>query len=48
MFCQRLKNNVKEELMRTSAQIKTLKKLINKSININAKLYKLRIELQQD
>ena len=34
--------------MYTSAQIKTLKELINKSINIDAKLYKLGIELQQD
>ena len=29
MFKQGLKNNVKEELIRTSAQIKTLKELIN-------------------
>jgi hypothetical protein len=46
MFRQGLKNNVKIELMRSSAQLNTLDDLIQESININTRLYELSLELQ--
>lgn len=48
IFKQGLKPRVKEELMRTTAQVKTFNKLVNKAININIKLYKLQIELRNN
>ena len=42
MFKQGLKLRVKEELMHTAAVTNTFNTLINKSININIKLYKLQ------
>jgi hypothetical protein len=44
MFQQGLKLQVQEELMRINATTNTLDKLINKSIQINNKLYQLRLE----
>jgi hypothetical protein len=41
MFCQGLKPKVQEELMRTSASTNSLNILINTTIKINVKLYKL-------
>jgi hypothetical protein len=41
MFQQGLKPKVKEELMRTSASVKTLNSLINIAININVWLQEL-------
>jgi hypothetical protein len=45
MFKQGLKPQVKTELMRTSASTNNLNNLINTTININIKLYKLQQEL---
>jgi len=45
MFWQGLKARVKEELMRSSAQLNTLNTLIRETININNQLYKLDQEL---
>ena len=44
MYRRGLKENVKDELMRSRGEFQTLEQLINKAIEINDKLYERAIE----
>ena len=48
MFWRRVKNNVKNELMRTGTFIENFEKLIKQTIEIDDKLYKRTIKKRHD